>query len=626
MGGARRAVALLTPEGPNSGVFGCIEESMDEGLSRLEARVDALASSLEEIEVRLRALEDRISPNSEETGSPGGEERRPEVIAGASKSESSQAIPILSLGGQTCLVLGGAYLLRAMTDMAVLPTQLGLMVGLGYAVGWLFFADFFARRGKRLGATFFGTSAVIIAYPLVSEAVTTFGAVNDLGSSIALCVITAIALGVAWRRDLPVLAWLTILATIATVFVLVIATHRMVPFAVVLLLLGGGAVWLTYSRDWIGLGWLPAIAVDLLISAMIHLASRPYGIPESYPDVSVAVVMTVAFGLLFVYLASFAVQTLLRNRDVSVFEMVQTAAVLVVGFGGAVQVAEASGSGSTVLGAGALVLAFAYYIVTFTFSDLRWGYGKNHLFYVWLAFILVLTGCYLVTNGLPLLLAWCVLSIVAAVLGTRYYQPALYYQSAAYAVAAAILAVEIPGGLITFAVEIFTSPADQPWPQITIPSLVIIVATTVVSYVVLAVSKADPEHNWRIRIPRFVVVLLAALGIGAVAVLVLTRALGSAPPEADAAVVAAVRTGVVASAAVVLAALSRIPACLDLRWLVYLLFVLGGLKLALEDLPEGRPATLFVAFALYGIALIFAPRLARSGQYRRKAPLESQEP
>jgi hypothetical protein len=597
---------------------------MDEGLSKLETRLDALASSLEEIEARLRALENRISPNSGQTGTPAGEEYQPEVIGGAPLSESSQAIPILSLGGQTCLVLGGAYLLRAMTDMAVLPTQLGLMVGLGYAVGWLFFADFLARSGKRLGATFFGTSSVIIAYPLVSEAVTTFDAVNDLGSAVALCVITAIALGVAWRRDLPVLAWLTTLAAIVTAFILVIATHRMVPFAMALLLLGGITVWITYSRDWVGFGWLPAVAIDLLISAMIHLGSRPHGIPESYPDVSVAVVMTAALGLIFVYLASFAVQTLIRKRDVSVFEMVQTAAVMVVGFGGAVHVAEVSGIGSIVLGAGALVLAFAYYIVTFTFAERRWGYGKNHLFYVWLAFILIVAGCYLVTNGLPLLMTWCALSIVSAVLGTRYYQPALYYQSAAYVVTAAILAVEIPGGLITFAVEVFTSPADQPWPQITIPSL-IIVATTVVSYVILAVSKEDPEHTWRIRIPRFVVILLAALGSGAVAVLVLARALGNAPPEADTAVVAAVRTGVVASAAVVLAALSRIPACRDLRWLVYLLLLLGGLKLALEDLPEGRPVTLFVAFAFYGIALIFAPRLARSGQYRGKTPLESQE-
>ena len=590
---------------------------MEDGLSRLEARVDALASTLEGIEARLRVLEDRIPPSSEETAPPAQEGNRPEAVAQAPVPEGSQAIPILSLVGQICLVLCGAFLLRAMTDMAVLPTQLGLMVGLLYGVGWLVFADLLARSGKRIGATFFGTSSIIIAYPLVSEAVTTFDAVDDLGSAVALSVITAIALGVAWRRDLPVLAWLTTLATIVTAFVLVIATHRMVPFAVVLLLLGVGTVWITYSRDWVGLQWFPAIAVDLLISAMIHLASRPHGIPESYPDVSVPVVMTAGLGLLFMYLGSFAVQTLLRKRDVSVFEMMQTVAVLVVGFGGAVHVAEVAGTGSIVLGVGALLLAFAYYIVAFTFAELRWGYGKNHLFYAWLAFILILAGCYLITNGLPLLLLWCTLSVTMAVLGAFYKRAIFYYQSAAYAVAAAILAVEVPGGLITFAVEVFTSSADQSWPRIMIPGLVIIVVTAVVSYLVLAMAKADPEHPWRIRIPRFVVILLAALGGGAALVLILARALGSQPPEADAAVVAAVRSGVVAGAAVALAALSRIPACLDLRWLVYPLFLFGALKLVLEDLPQGRPTTLFVAFACYGIALIIAPRLARSGQHSK---------
>jgi hypothetical protein len=320
-----------------------------------------------------------------------------------------------------------------------------------------------------------------------------------------------------------------------------------------------------------------------------------------------------------VYLASFAVQTLLRKRDVSVFEMTQTTAALLVGFGGAVHISEVSGIGSIALGSGALVLALAYYLVAFTLAELRWGYGKNHLFYAWLAFILTLIGCYLVTSGLSLLLSWCALSVAMAVLGARYKRATLYYQSAAYAVAAAILAAEVPGGLITLAVEVFTLPADQPWPRITIPGLVIVV-TAVVSYVVLALSKADPTPPLKLRIPRFVVALLAALGGGAVLVVILARALGGQPPEADAAVVAAVRSGVVATAAVALAALSRIPACLDLRWLVYPLFLFGGLKLALEDLPLGRPTTLFFAFAFYGIALILAPRLARSAQHRSKAP------
>ncbi len=288
-------------------------------------------------------------------------------------------------------------------------------------------------------------------------------------------------------------------------------------------------------------------------------------------------------------------------------------------------VAETAGIGSMALGTGALVLALACYTVAFTYAELHWGYGRNHLFYTWLAFVLTLAGSYLVISGLPLLLSWCSLSIAMAVLGARYKRTSLYYQSAGYAVVAAILAAEVPGGLFTLAFEVFTSPADHPWSQTTIPVLLFMFITAVFSYVVHAVAKADPEHPWKIRISRAVVALVAAIGGGALLVLIIAGALGSQPPEADAAVVAAVRSAVVAGAAVALAALSRIPACSDLRWLVYPLLLFGFLKLALEDLAHGRPTTLSVAFAFYGVALILAPRLARSGQHHGKTPSEAPE-
>ena len=39
--------------------------------------------------------------------------------------------------------------------------------------------------------------------------------------------------------------------------------------------------------------------------------------------------------------------------------------------------------------------------------------------------------------------------------------------------------------------------------------------------------------------------------------------------------------------------------------------IFGGLKLLLEDLRQGRPATVFASLVLYGCALIVAPRLTR---------------
>jgi hypothetical protein len=47
-------------------------------------------------------------------------------------------------------------------------------------------------------------------------------------------------------------------------------------------------------------------------------------------------------------------------------------------------------------------------------------------------------------------------------------------------------------------------------------------------------------------------------------------------------------------------------------WLVYPLLVIVGLKMVAQDFKYSRPATLFIALALYGIALIVAPRLRRA--------------
>jgi hypothetical protein len=606
-------------------ILWCIEVDMEERLFKLETQVEAIARSLERLEARVHALEAHPPSDSGDFVSSVRVESESAPVAEATVPKGGQSIPILSLVGQICLVLCGAFFLRTLTEVNVLPTQLGLTVGPIYALGWLLFADFRARHGKHLGATFYGMSSVAIVYPLLWEATTTFGVMGALDSAVALAVVTAVALGVAWRRDLPVFAWAVTIAAIGTTFVLLEATHRMVPFAAVLLLLGVGTIWMTYSRGWRSLWWLPAIAADMLVFHMVYLATRPPGTVDSYMDLTIPAVRVMALCLFFVYLVSFAIPTLLGKREVSVFEIVQTATVLFVGFGGAVHVAEASPISSIVLGAGALVPGLAFYVVAFAFAELHWGSRKNHMFYAWLAFILTLGGSYVVTSGMLVLLAWCVLSVGAAVLGARYHRPTLYYHSAAFAVAAALLNSEVHGGLIALAVEVFTSPADQPWPPITIPNLVI-TGAAVISFAVIALSKTDLEHPWRTQIPRLALALLAALGGAAVLlVLMLGYTMGNPPPEADAAVVAAVRTGVIAGTAVALAAVSRLTACFELRWLVYSLFIVASLKLFLEDLPQGQPTTQFLAFALYGIALILAPRLVRSDQHRGKTAPELQE-
>ena len=74
---------------------------------------------------------------------------------------------------------------------------------------------------------------------------------------------------------------------------------------------------------------------------------------------------------------------------------------------------------------------------------------------------------------------------------------------------------------------------------------------------------------------------------------------------------AAVRTALLVFGILALALADRIWAFAEGAWLVYPLLLLAGAKFVLEDVRAGQTSTLFVGFALYGLALIVGPRLRR---------------
>ena len=79
----------------------------------------------------------------------------------------------------------------------------------------------------------------------------------------------------------------------------------------------------------------------------------------------------------------------------------------------------------------------------------------------------------------------------------------------------------------------------------------------------------------------------------------------------DTGLLATIRTGVLAIAALVVAWIGRHAGFREWSWLVYPLLVGIGFKMAVQDFMHSRPVTLFVALALYGAALIVAPRMRR---------------
>ena len=123
-------------------------------------------------------------------------------------------------------------------------------------------------------------------------------------------------------------------------------------------------------------------------------------------------------------------------------------------------------------------------------------------------------------------------------------------------------------------------------------------------WVILARGDADPLSEYA-RLPRAAIALLLAMAGGAwLAALVLSDR--TAAGEA-----ATVRTIALAVTALGLAWIGRTPRLREASWLVYPTLALGGVKLLAEDFPNSTAATLFIALAMYGAALIAAPRLIR---------------
>ncbi len=279
----------------------------------MEDRVAELELRLAAVEQRLRKLEGQ-APGASATVELDSEP----TLGNGSLSNASTLI------GRVLLIFGGAYLLRAITENAVVPTALGISMGATYALFWLFMAH---RRGgdesQRTGALFYGGASTLLALPLLVEATGRFALLSGLQGIIALTGFCALSLLVAAARDLRLLAWLTAAGGIGTAFVVLKLSQSAVPVSVFLILLGVGTLWACYWLQWKGPQWLGALGANAGVLALAMLSTS-----EQWTVAPLSVFLTGAM-LLLAYLLSFALHTHIRSHNVGVFEAIQ--ALLAIG-------------------------------------------------------------------------------------------------------------------------------------------------------------------------------------------------------------------------------------------------------------------------------------------------------
>ncbi len=533
----------------------------------------------------------------------------PEAVI--SRSGAAAGTPeLLPLLGRTLLVVGGAFVLRAVTEAGLLGPALGSALAIVYAVAWLVMADRSAAKGATVSATWYGIAGTIIAYPLLWETTVEFHFLTPTAAAAALGLITAIGLGVGWLRRLLALSSIVSIATVVTLLALAVATKLPVLFASWMLAAGLATLWIGYSRGWPGLVWIVAVPADLmvaLLTAVLLIADTERAAELLRPGSVIALQLA----LVIVYIGSFVIRTLVARAEVQALEIIQGLAVVTIGLGGAIAVARTNPWAWLPLGLVAAVVGAAGYTASFTLID-RSVRRTNFIFYSSLAMVFALVAATALLTLDVLVIVLAIGAVLMAWSGSRLERATLSLHGAVYASGAAIAS-----GLLTESASMLTDRGlvSAGW----IGPAVLVALIGSVAYCAFKVAGHGRTWGQLSTLPKFLVITIAVFGSAGVCVAAISELL----PHRDGVILpsalAVLRTAVLAVGAVALAWLGRYPRVMQATWLVYPVLIVGGIKLLIEDLRVGEPAILVASFALYGGALILAPRLRRKSGRRDDA-------
>jgi hypothetical protein len=578
---------------------------MTDDIDRLEQRIDELTA-------RLRRVEEKVFPGGEEPPvapltSERAEEREP--LTTSTPRERIHATVILSLLGRSLIVLGGAFLLRWLTQSNVLPQKLGSVLGMIYALLWIAVADFDAGRGRRHSAVFHGITGAFIALPLLVEVTTKFHYLTPMLSAIHLLAFIILGLVVAGRRKLRTLAWIVTLPAAPLAFLLAVRTQAATPFLICLLILGFATLWLGYLRHWHALATVMAGAVNLGLTLTVLQYVAQSRQPSVEPEATLTEVLFLLFGLIALYLGSYCFRVFRRKRTITPLEIGNTLVVFLVGLGGAAIVINASRHSMLPLGVFCLVLSAASYTSAYGLLPRRDPNRRNFLFFTLLALGMGVLGLEMTLQLPAVMVALTAAALIAGALAKPVSSPILFLHGAVYLIAAILRS-----GLIgATRVGLFGQSA----PLVTwfdVPLLLVLVLTMLYPWFPRPKGRAGDMFFGRRAADLFLFLTVLALSS------LFVSAIAELSPQGEGTqyrgLLACARTGALALSAAILAWYSHRTRFGNLSWLVYTVLVVGGVKLVAENIAVGGTAVLFISLGLYGGALVLAPRLLHSAQKR----------
>jgi hypothetical protein len=545
---------------------------------------DRITARLDDLERRISLLEHPSASPPVSAAAPAAQPALPQF------SFASGALPVL---GHAMLGIAGAYLLRALAESGALPRIATAAVAILYAFLWLAAAARVRDRGWPASITYACTSALILA-PMLWELTLTFNLLPTALTAAVLAGFAALASLLAHRRPAVIAVAHTSAAAVA--LALAIATHSLLPFLAVLLLLTALAE-SAFLRGHSTRARLPvALAADIGLWALIYIYMGDPATRMDYPSLDIVALLLPSLAFFAIVATATVLRALVQHQPVPVFEILQTTIAFLLAASALLVLGPPSAA--FLLGCICLALAVAGYTVVLLRSCDAAGPRTQRVYAFWSAALLLAGGALcLPPQFFASLLA--ILAVAAVLLAARHGRPALQLHAMLFLAAAAAVS-----GLPAYAFRSLaaTPSGIPPW------SLYLVAAAAAYCYFAARPQPESTRTPLALRVVAVLILLasLAALAAGGLVGLVALRWL----PQPHH--LAFIRTLTLCVAALALAYSGAHWRRIELSRIGYAVLILVAVKLLIEDLRHGHLAFIAASIFLFAITLIAVPRIARS--------------
>jgi len=566
--------------------------------------VDSLTSVVEQLGDRLRDLESRIaslesfvlpkhlpqpeiartqSPPASVVARPAPPRRRLSEL-----ESSARAFPII---GKAVLGFAGAFLLRALAESGSVAKLPVLIIAILYACFWMIWS---ARIANRLASVTYALTSTLILSPMLWEATVRFQSLPASASATILVVFMILTLVLASRHELQVIPWIAALASVSTAIALIIGTRELVPLTLSLLAIAAACETSVSLGHELTFRIIPAMVADFTVWLCVYILTSE-NVPEGYRAVAPATLIALCALLPAIYGIAVAFRIFVQGHRISVFEIAQLAASFALAAFGMMRASH--NAAAPALGFLFLLLAAICYWGTLWRFDTP-PYTRNRRVSASWAAALLVAGTFLLLPSnfqIPFL---CTAALLTAILYTRTARLSLGLHASFYlACAAAVSSLPI----YVWNSLAGTVPASPDWQARTVA------LSAGLCYAVESRKEVDEGRRRLLWLLPAGIAAFTIAGWGVAATVRLTAGL----LELAASHLSMIRTVVICMLALALGLASR-RRHLELRWIAYASVALGTLKLMLEDLRFGNPASLVVSFVFYGLILILLPRMTRT--------------